>query len=379
MAIFVFSTWRQWNTNQETTLERIRPIRPIAEFNHGSLIKDIAFSSTNSELFASAGESNIVKIWNENNQDSPQITLKAQEDDDGSTNLNSIAFSPTDKWFTSKTFRTLEFWNFTSGRRINLIKIPAFEFDISPEGRYIATAFNGLKLWDITDLKNINGLVLLPPEIGWKPVTLEELIVPDTTSEPSTIYHMIHNKFHNATENQYYNSIDFSANGKWIAAGGHIYDKISGKNIGIIKVWDLRSKQLVKFIKRDREGAEDSEPTLYNNKIRAIDFSPDSRFLAVASNNGLTIWTLPDWQIYHEVVDQRISDIAFSPDGTMFAVADASGITLWSVDNITPIAFLKGKGLIANILVLAFSPDGTTLAGGSYNGVLSLWNITEVK
>lgn len=165
VVLLMFSTWHQWNDNQKTTKERLRPVSPIAEFNHGTSIRDVAFSSTNPELFASAGAGDTVKIWNVNNQDSPQITLEAQKDDDGSTNLNGIAFSPTDKWLASKTFRTLEFWDITSSRRIDFIKIPASTFAISPEGRYLATATRELKLWDISDPKDIKGLVLLPPEI----------------------------------------------------------------------------------------------------------------------------------------------------------------------------------------------------------------------
>ena len=340
-VLLAFSTWWQWNNNQKTTKERLRPVPPIAEFNHGTSIRDITFSSTNPELFASAGEGNKIKVWKKNNQDGPQITLETQED--GSTSLNGIAFSPTDKWFVSKTFWTLEIWDITSGRRINFIKIPASTFAISPEGRYIVTTTNELKLWDISNPKDIKGLVLLPPEIGWKPLSLEEISVPGPTSDPPIKYHMLPNKYHHATDNQFYGSIDFSDNGKWIAAGGHIDDRIKKKSIGIIKVWDLQNKQLIKFIKRDREVAEGIVTDEYRNNIQAVDFSPNNQFLAVAAYNGLTIWTLPEWNIYHEVLDEPIFDFAFSPDGTMYAVADVKGITLWSVDALTPIALLREK------------------------------------
>ncbi|MDE0483011.1 MAG: hypothetical protein OXI67_10570 [Candidatus Poribacteria bacterium] len=375
VVLLMFSTWHQWSDNQKTTKERLRPVPPIAEFNHGTSISDVAFSSTNPELFASAGAGNTVKIWNVNNQDSPQITLEVQEDNDGSTNLNGIAFSPTDKWLASKTFRTLEFWDVSSGRKIDFMKIPASTFAISPEGRYLATAARELKLWDISNPKDIKGLVLLPPEIGWKPLSLEEISVPGPTSDPLTKYHMLPNKYHHATDNQFYDSIDFSNNGKWLAAGGDVDDKIKKKRIGIIKVWDLRSKQLIKLIKRDRKVAEGAKPKEFINSIRAINFSPDNRFFAVAANNGLTIWSLPEWNIYHEVLDQRIRDIAFSPDGTMYAVADVKGITLWSVENITPIALLRGKGLFASVSIIAFSADGSMIAGGNYDGVLRLWDL----
>lgn len=108
--------------------------------------------------------------------------------------------------------------------------------------------------------------------------------------------------------------------------------------------------------------------------IRSIEFSPDNRFFGLAAENGYTIWSLPDWNIYHDVVDQLTSDIAFSPDGTMFAIAKAKGIILWDIETITPIALLGTGGFLGGT-VIAFSPDGNTLASGGYGGILQLWDV----
>lgn len=386
-VLLAFSTWRQWNDNQKTTLERMKPIPPIAEFNHGASIRKIVFDPKNPELIACTGAGNIVKVWNINNQDAPQLTLEAQKDDDGSTNMIGIAFSPTDNWIASKTFWTLEIWDVTSGSRINRLHIPSSEFAISPEGKNIVMDTDNLTLWDIRDPKNIKANILLPPKMGWESLSLEGLERTYTNDEKSILRLNIPTEYHNASVNQDYNAISFSHDGKWIAAGGKMHDGTKGKSSSKLKIWDLHNQQLFRIIERDdpknlehkRKGKKVPSFTLPpSNDIRSIQFSPDNRFFGLAADNGLTIWSLPEWKIYHEVLDERIFDIAFSPDGMMFAVTDIKGITLWSVETLTPIALLQKVGLIGSS-VIEFSPDGNTLAGGGFGGVLSLWDLRELN
>ena len=386
-VLLVFSTWRQWNDNQKTTLERMRPIPPIAVFSHGASIRKIVFDPKNPELFATAGRGNIVKVWNINNRETPQLTLEAQNDDDGTTYINGIAFSPTDNWLATKTYWALELWDVTSGNRINSLQIPAGEFALSEEGNSFVTASHNLTLWNIRDPRNIKANILLPPKMDWEAVSLKGLERTYTHAEKSIIRHDIPVEYHNASVNQFYRAIDFSHDGKWIAAGGKGHDRTNGKWKSKLKIWDLQNQQLFRIIERD--DPKSLEPKRKNkrvpsftlplsNDIRSIKFSPDNRFFGLAADNGLTLWTLPEWKIYHEVLDERIFDFAFSPDGTMFAITDIKGITLWSVETLTPIALLQGGGLFGNS-VIEFSPDGKTLAGGGYGGVLSLWDMEKIN
>jgi WD40 repeat protein len=75
--------------------------------------------------------------------------------------------------------------------------------------------------------------------------------------------------------------------------------------------------------------------------------------------------------------------VAFSPDGKTLAVVtietgkDASGettehaVALWDVPTGRPLGKLKGH--TASITSLAFTPDGRTLATGSYDDTVRLW------
>ena len=361
-GILVFSTWNQWTDNQKTILARMKPILPIAEFNHGAWIQGIAFSPTNPDLVVSASKGNEVKVWNKNNPDAPQLLLTSQTDKIAYHFIDCLAFSPKGEWVASKTYKTLYLWNMPEGTKLNSIEMRSFTAGVSPVMPLLTTALNDVKLWDISNPKEITEMFVLPPKKGAQALTFEEA---------RTIQHK------NETVNQKYEKIVFSHDGKWIAASGQIYDRTAKMWRDKVKVWDLQSKQLVKIL--ERKIPDNPEPEQHHNKIQSIKFSHDSRFFGAAANNGLTIWSIPEWNIYHEILDQKISDVAFSSDGKMFAVADIRQITLWSLNNITPIAILKARSFLANVdVVMVFSQDGNTLAGGGFDGVLRLWDMRKI-
>lgn len=131
-VVLGFSAWHQWNSNQKTVLTRMRPIPPIATFAHGGRIRHIAFDPKNSELIATAGSGNFVKVWNRNRLDFPQLTLEVKKESDGTASLVGMAFSPIDNWIVTKTFWTLEIWDSTTGKKINTLHTTSSNFTISP-------------------------------------------------------------------------------------------------------------------------------------------------------------------------------------------------------------------------------------------------------
>lgn len=365
-VLLAFSTWHQWNVNQGTILERMRPIPPVAEFNHGSWIQSIAFSPTNPNFVASASEGNEVKVWNKNNPEAPELTLTGHTDKSGrvSTFVDCLAFSPTGEWLASKTFQTLDLWNIPSGTELNSSEIRSFTANISPTSPLLATALRDVRLWNISNPKEITEMYVLPPKMEAQALSHEE---GDTV------------KHHNDTINQQYKNVAFSHDSKWIAAAGQIYDQNRKRWADKAKVWDLQSKQLFRII--EREIPKDLEPKKYHRDFRSIKFSPDNRFFAIAGETGLTIWSLPEWTIYHQKLDQKIFDAAFSPDGKMYAVADKNKrqVILWTLESMRPIAVLKPKYFLAHVDVITFSPDGNTLAGAGFDGVLRLWDVRKLN
>ena len=366
----------------------MRPIPPIATFVHGGSISHIAYDPKNPELIATAGDGNFVKVWNRNKHDSPQLSLEFQRDNAEYTNMIGIGFSPTDNWIATKTFWTLEIWDSLSGNRINSLDTTSSYFTIHPEGKYLVMDTDGITLWNISDPNKLKADIMLPPKMGWESINLDGLERTHNYHGRDIIHLEIPVKYRNAGTNQNFRSIAFSPDGKWFTAGGQKHDRTTKKWGSVLTIWEFEKQKMFKTIEREDAKKPDSKPDDKrnpsfslppSNRIQSIKFSPDNRFFGLAADNGLAIWSLPDWNIYHEVLDQRISDIAFSPNGRTFAVADVKGITLWDIETLTPIALLKGKGILAFVSIIEFSPDGNTLAGGGYDGVLRIWDVSEIN
>ena len=127
---------------------------------------------------------------------------------------------------------------------------------------------------------------------------------------------------------------------------------------------------------------EDAKARLGKGHIDEIQYSPDGKFLAVAS--GIGIW-LYDVTVHQEATlitadTSQVFHLAFSPDGSNLASGNADG-------NIILYNRITGtqKTLIGRyteyITSLAFSPDGKILASCNRQGTIQIWDaITgEVK
>ena len=116
----------------------------------------------------------------------------------------------------------------------------------------------------------------------------------------------------------------------------------------------------------------------------SIAFSPDSKWLAfVAYMDGVRFW---DVNSHSEMTNlpayfQQDSALgfAFSPDSRILAYnEDEYGvIVLW--DLVSDSVFGRLRRHESYVSALAFSPDGRTLASGSQDRTVKLWNVTEQR
>jgi hypothetical protein len=120
--------------------------------------------------------------------------------------------------------------------------------------------------------------------------------------------------------------------------------------------------------------------------VAAVAFDPASRRIAVGSYRTLHLMTLADrqWSGTAKGHADVIRALAFSPDGKRLAVAGGpSGrfgeIRIWDVQAAAPKAARDIRGHTDSILAVAFSPDGGTIASGSYDKLVKLWDAATGK
>ena len=98
-------------------------------------------------------------------------------------------------------------------------------------------------------------------------------------------------------------------------------------------------------------------------------------YLSDSFAQGYAQWHLPEGA-KARLGKGKINDVQLSPDGTRLGVATSIGIWLYDAQSGEELDLLNP---MKEVLSLSFSPDGATLAGGSRNGTIHLWDTTTGK
>ncbi len=321
----------------------------IAEFDHSATVMadgfiyeglslenakpiySVCFSPTDPSLIASVNGNGTVKLWNINDTEEPIRVLQQ------TGIFPFIGFSPTGKLLACAGSGLFTLWDVDSGRKIKSLKTIHRQFAFSPDGNQLITVYNGVKVWDIRNPKQIKHVATLPMD--------------KEKNVRGSIW-----------------AVDISSNGRWIAVG---YQD------GTVNVWDLQTQQLVISL----------ETSL--SHLAFIKFSPNNKYMVAGGHDrkmysyggprGYIMWEIPSWQRMGEVSRGHVENLVFSPDGKICASANdryfyGRGVEIWSTVDGAPITSLQTEAK-----AVSFSQDGKLLATGGEDGVVRIWELTHTQ
>jgi len=207
--------------------------------------------------------------------------------------------------------------------------------------------------------------------------------------------------------------VTYSPDGKYLATG--TWDTYKVENNETVNIWDMKTGNLLHKLSPTRQE--------YNAPVRSMDFSPDSKLLAVSYGGnirGISIFRVSNGKLYKTLDDdggalslkfsldganlvyannkeqicthinlskkcndkittdlkEWIYSIDISPDGKFIAVAGADKIvTILDTNSKKPVQILKGHTSV--IRTIAYGPKGRYLVSGSDDRTIRVWDINK--
>ena len=159
-------------------------------------------------------------------------------------------------------------------------------------------------------------------------------------------------------------SIAFSPDSSLLASGLS-YDPALGQRDDTIKLWSVRTGQLLNTL------------TGHGGPVLSVSFSPDGSLLASgATDKTIKLWSVSTGQLVKTLTGHSdwVSSIIFNPDGSLLASGSRDHtIKLWSVETGQLVKNYTGHG--GYVYSITFSPDGSLLASGSGDKTIILWSV----
>jgi len=367
---------------------------------HTHVITSVAFSPDGSTL-ASGSWDETVRLWDVATG-THETTLTEHTE-----GVSNIAFSPDGRTFVSSSFNEdkVILWDVGTWQQKAALNTDINCFAFSPDSSTLATgSWRGeLHLWDVASgahkaefLGHLSGTFSVAFSPDGKTLAsggVDKLYLWDIDSGARKLSITGH------TDGVY--SIAFSPNSKTLASGSReqirlwdigtstheatlfVGDWATNASLAFspdgnmlaseagsqIHLWDVKSRTHRVTIRKYWQ------TTSGYVRYRSIAFSPDGRFLARSASNSVAVWYAG--RTYKKTLAGHTGDVtsvAFSSDSRTLASGSVdTTVRLWDVDTDAHKATFAGHTDI--VVSVAFSPDGQTLASGSDDNTIILWDV----
>ncbi len=345
---------------------------------HESWVRAVAISP-NGTTIASAGQDKTVRLWDLQSGE-PKNTLLHQG------RLWSVAFSPDGKTLvTAGSDGRVKLWDVTLGtEKKSLIghdNPSVLAVAWSPDGKTVASAGADakIKLWDVAT-SDTEGVLAQDTLLGHRQAVISLAISADGDRLASGSVDRTIKLWDTRTgallstlegHTGWVTGVAFSHDGALLASAGEGF---------LLKLWDAHT------------GVELKPPLAGHGpcSVMSVVFSPDDKTLASAAWDG----TVKLWDVETRLERKTLLghggivwNLAFSPDGQTLASAGwtDSTVRLWNLTTgqatilPRPLDGGKGQGSSARVYSVAFSPDGETVASGSEDTTIKLWDLATCQ
>ncbi len=148
-----------------------------------------------------------------------------------------------------------------------------------------------------------------------------------------------------------------------IAASSHFVAAIDVTG-QIVHVWDEETGAQVAELTELADDASESP---------LIAFSPSGQWLAASGGDDVSVFDTSTWRRAVRIAGPRVRSLSFDPTGPRLVVGTYDGVvSIWDVPSGLRVQSLRDAG--ASVDSVAFSPDGALIAAASRDGMEQVWN-----